>query len=104
MFKFIYDNKKRSIKDISKHTGFQYLHTINVLKQFQEENLIKNIFKVEEAKHKSEPGNPYVVELTKKGEVVHILLNILYQLHKGINEDEIIKKFCKGGEYGKRKN
>ena len=90
LFSFVYDSKKPSIKDISKYTGFQYLHTIIVLKQFQIEGLIKPVFNNTDAKHKSDPGNPYIIELTPKGQAVHRLLNMLYRLHLGVDQKEII--------------
>jgi len=89
LFKFIYDQEKPSIKDVSKYTGFQYLHTLIVLKQFQQEGLIKPVFDQEDAKHQSKPGNPYIIELTMKGQTAHKLFNMLYSLHMGIDEKQI---------------
>jgi hypothetical protein len=100
LFKFVYDSDNPSIKDVSKYTGFQYLHTLNVLKQFQEEGLIKPVFNQENANHKSEPGNPYIIELTLKGQTAHKLLNMLYRLHIGIDEQKIINQI--GGKNGKK--
>lgn len=90
-FQIMNEREKPSVKDISKLSGFQYLHTINVLKQFQSEGLIKPIFNQEEANHNSQPGNPYIVELTLKGKANHKLLNMLYRLHLGMDEKNIIQ-------------
>lgn len=88
---------------ISKHTKFNYWHTITVMKQFQKEGLIKPIFGNEDAEHKKDPGNPYIVELTPKGQVTTRLLNMLYALHIGNKTDanEMLIKL-RGGKNGKK--
>lgn len=90
------NNSKPSIKDISKNTGFQYLHTLNVLKQFQKEKLIRPIFNKEEANHKQDPGNPYIVELTLKGRTVHAMLDMLNRLHQDVPTEKIINEMKLG--------
>ena len=49
------------------------------------------MFHQKDAKHKENPGNPYIVELTLKGQTAHKLFNMLYRLHFGIDEEKIIK-------------
>jgi len=90
-FHFV-DSRKPSISDIAKHTRFNYHHVITVLKQFQKEGLIEPIFDNDEADHKSNPGNPYIVKLTLKGKANCDLLTMLQQLHDGINPEKIINK------------
>jgi len=82
----MHDKKKCSMKDISKHTNFHFMHVRTVMMQFQDEGLIKPIFNQEEAEHKKEPGNPYVIELSKKGQAVQKLLNMFNRLYLNLNE------------------
>lgn len=91
MFQFMYDKKKCSMKEISKHTNFHFMHVRTVMMQFQEEGLIKPIFEQEEAEHKKEKGSPYLIELSKKGQAVQKLLNMFNRLYLGLNEQYLIE-------------
>ena len=63
---------------------------------FQKEKLIKPIFNKEEANHKQDPGNPYVVELTLKGRIVRTMLDMLKRLHDNVPTEKIINEMKLG--------
>lgn len=91
LFKYIDEKTSPEMRGISKHTKIHYIHLLTIMKQFQNEGLIKPIFDVEEAQHKKKPGNPYVIELTLKGHATKTLLNLFYDLDKGLGVAKIFK-------------
>ena len=76
---------------LGKEIDFHYAHVRTVLREFQDENIIKPIFNTEKAKHEYDPGNPYKVELTTKGK----LLNKVLQMFLMIKEDAQTKQLIK---------
>lgn len=73
---------------LGKEVDFHYAHVRTVLKQFQDENIIKPIFDTENAEHGYDPGNPYKVELTLKGRLLNKVLQMfqMIQSETGIVE------------------
>lgn len=94
---------------LGKEVDFHYAHVRTVLRQFQQENLIKPIFDVEDAEHQYDPGNPYKVELTLKGRLLNEILKMFKMIHDEIGIVELMEKLQikkeknqKGGNNGKK--
>lgn len=83
MINFI-DKKSPSIRDISKHTGANYLQVKKVVEQLaKEEILIKEL--------SAGKGAPYKITLTNKGKSINKLLILIYQIHKNVYRGDINK-------------
>lgn len=77
---------------LGKLSDFHYAHIRTVLQQFQDENLIKQIFDTENAEHQFNPGNPYKVELTLKGRLLNEVLQMFKMIEQEIGIIELMKK------------
>lgn len=90
---------------LGKEVDFHYAHVRTVLRQFQDEGLIKPILNTEKAEHKCDPGNPYKVELTLKGRLLNEVLQMFQMIQSEINIIELMEKLQikkdKGGNNGK---
>lgn len=91
LFTYISTGRNPSMRQISRHTNFHYMHILTLMKQFQEEDLINPIFDQEDADFVKNPGNPYKILLTNKGQALSKLLSLFYQLHKNLNHESIFK-------------
>lgn len=69
--------KKLNMLNLSKNSGIQYNHIINMLKQFELEGIIKKIFDTDSDQR------DHLVELTKKGQTYRKLLSTI----KAISND-----------------
>lgn len=76
---------------LGKEVDFHYAHVRTVLKQFQDENIIKPIFDTEEATRGYDPGNPYKVELTTKGKLLNKVLQMFLMINEGTQTKQLIK-------------
>lgn len=88
----VINKKKPSMLKLGKLTGFHYSQVRTVLQQFQEENLIKPIFGVEDAEHQFNPGNPYKVQLTLKGRLLNEVLQMFQMIAQEVGIIELMKK------------
>lgn len=77
---------------LGKEVDFHYAHIRTALRQFQQENLIKPIFDNEEAEHKKDSGNPYIVELTLKGRLLNEVLQMFLMIKNEIGIIELQEK------------
>lgn len=91
MFEVI-NNRKPSMLKLGKLTGFHYSQVRTVLKQFQDESLIKPIFNNQEANHTYDPGNPYKVELTLKGRLLNEVLQMFKMIEMEIGIIDLMKR------------
>ena len=80
------------MRKLSKEVDFHYPHVRTVLKQFQDECLIKPIFNNEDAEHENNPGNPYKVELTLKGRLLNEVLQMFKKIEQEIGIIELMEK------------
>lgn len=93
------NNKSPNMLKLGKEADFHYAHIRTVLRQFQQEEIIKPIFDTEEANKQYNPGDPYIVELTEKGKLLNKVLQAFLMIQKEINLNEV-NKFL-GGKNGK---
>lgn len=77
---------------LGKEVDFHYAHVRTVLRQFQNEGLIKPLFDVEEAQHQCDPGNPYKVELTLKGRLLNEILQMFQMIQAETGIVELMEK------------
>ena len=76
---------------LGKEIDFHYAHVRTVLKEFQDENIIKPIFNTEKANHDYDPGKPYKVELTTKGKLLNKVLQMFLMIKEGVQTKQLIK-------------
>ena len=88
----VINRKKPSMAKLGKEVDFHYAHVRTVLRQFQQEKLIKPIFDVEQAEHSYDPGNPYKVELTLKGRLLNEVLQMFKMIQREIGIIELMEK------------